>query len=435
MDTLSCLHLIQLCVQQSLPLELWRECIRWATLPLSGRLPLSDPPTCLSPWVPGCLTHGVFPEAPDFSYAYEQHEVYPTKRALMLVCKDWTELTTEFLYESILVDLYGIESSEKFVDVLQTPVRGSRLAWWVKRVDMDAKITVPVLTIQELCPNLRVFCMFVVGSNNQGHYLDCIPFLHPGSHLTTLSVTPMTLSAILEASPSILDRWRNLTIIIEDFATGSGAGTTTPVPILPPLPQLLSLTIVSFRWNGAASLVPISSWSCPLLTHLSIHFWNEFSDVIELVEHFGPQLAFFAFTLPESHIKWEILYPFLKAMPNLKGLVTPQISERITSDEQGPLREFRHPNIEVLGVPIPYQVRDRGAEYAQNAHVLFPNLRVIRITGAQTEHTAAYCRENPQKDKLKRLQSFAHILEGLGVILEDPTGEDVRNYILEGGRS
>jgi len=398
---------------------------------LSGRLPLSDPPTCLGPWVPGCLTHEVFPEAPDFSYAYEQHQVYPTKRALMLVCKDWTGLATEFLYESILVDLYGIESSEKFVDVLQTPVRGSRLAWWVKRVDMDANIEGPVLTIQELCPNLRVFRMF----NNQGHYLECIPFLHPGSHLTTLCVTPITLGSIFEASPSTLDRWRYLAIIIEGVVTGPGAGTTTPVPILPPLPQLLSLTIVSFSWNGAARFVPISSWSCPLLTHLSIHSWDEFDEVLGLVEHFGPQLAFFAFTLPGSHIEWGTLYSFLKAMPKLKELVTPQLSERMNSDEQGPLRGFRHPNVEVLGFPIPYQMHDRGADYAQHVHALFPKLRAIRITSTRKEYTAAYCRENPEKDELKRLQSFARVIEGLGIILEDPTGENVRNYILEGGRS
>lgn len=352
----------------------------------------------------------------------------------MLVCKEWTELATEFLYESILVDLYGIPSTESLVAVLQTPGRGSQLAWWVKRVDMNSRTKAHVLTIQGLCPNLHTFRMFSVDPNNHDHYLEHIPFLHPESHLTTLSVTPVTLSAIFKAAPSTLARWRFLTIIIEDFATGSGVETCTAVPILPPLPQLLSLTIVSLGWNGTTSFVPIESWSCPLLTHLSIHFWNEFDDVSRLVEHFGPQLTYFAFTVTEPYITPRILYSFLKAMPNLTELVTPQLSERVTPTDQGPLCEFTHSEVEVLGFPIPtYQVDDRSAEYAQSAHLLFPKLRAMRITSAQKEYTAAYCRENPEKDKLKGLQSFARILEGLGIVLEDPTGEDVRHYIL-GGR-
>lgn len=351
----------------------------------------------------------------------------------MLVCKDWTELATEFLYESILVDLYGIPGIERFVDLLQTPGRGSQLAWWVKRVDMNSRIKVHVLTIQKLCPNLRIFRMFSVDSHRCACYLEPIPFLHPESHLTTLAVTPITLSAItlsaiLEAAP--LAHWRFLTIIIEDFATSSGIKTCTTIPILPPLPQLLSLTIV---WNATASLVPIGSWSCPLLTHLSIHFWDDFDDFSTLVEHFGPQLTFFAFTGAELYITPQTLHSFLKAMPKLKELVTPQLSERVTLADQGPLREFTHSEVEVLGFPIAlYEVDDRNAEYAQIAHLLFPKLRAIRITNAQKVYALAHCRENPRKDRLKYLQSFARVLEGLGVVLEDPTGEDVRHYILEG---
>lgn len=342
-------------------------------------------------------------------------------------------LATEFLYESILVDLYGIPSTVTLVAVLQSPGRGSRLAWWVKRVDMNSRTKGYVAIIQELCPNLRIFRMFSVDPNNHDHYLEHIPFLHPESHLTTLSVTPATLSAILKAAPSTLDRWRFLTIIIEDFATGSGMETCTSLPILPPLPQLLSLTIVSLGWNSTASFVPIESWSCPLLTHLSIHFWNEDDDVSRLVEHFGPQLTLFAFTATEPYITPRILYSFLKAMPNLKELVTPQLSERGTPADHGSLWECTHPKVEVLGFPIPtYQVDDRSAEYAQCAHLLFPKLRAMRITSAQKEYTAAYCRENPAKGKLKGLQSFARVLEGFGIVLEDPTGEDVRQYILEG---
>lgn len=346
----------------------------------------------------------------------------------MLVCKDWTELSTEFLYESILVDLYGLTGIERLVDILQTPGRGSQLAWWVKRLDMNSSIKVHVLTIQKLCPNLRILRMFSVDSHTRARYLEHIPFLHPESHLTTLSVTPITLKAILEAAPSTLVHWRFLTIIIDDLATGSGTST---VPILPPLPQLLSLTVV---WNATASLVPIGSWSCPLLTHLSIHFWDEFEDVSTLVEHFGPQLTFFAFTGTGSCITRQRLHSFLKAMPKLKELVTPQLSERVTPADQDPLWEFTHSEVELLGFPItPSDVGDRSAEYAQSAHFLFPKLRAIRITNAQKAYTVAHCRENPASDRLKDLQSFARVLERLGVVLEDPTGEDARQYILEGG--
>jgi hypothetical protein len=294
---------------------------------------------------------------------------------------------------------------------------------------MNSTVKVNVLTIQRLCPNLRTFRIFNV---NHDHYLWHIPLVHPESQLTTLSVTPATLSAILIAAPSTLAHWRFLTIIIEDVATGSGMETGTTVPILPPLPQLLSLTIVSPGWNGTASFVPIEHWSCPLLTHLSIHFWNEFEDASRLVEHFGPQLTFFAFTVTKPYISPQILHSFLKAMPNLKELVTPQLSERVTPADQGPLWEFTHAEVEVLGFPItPYQVDDRGAEYAQSVHLLFPKLRAMRITSAQKEYTMAYCQKNPGKDKLKGLRSFARVLEELGIVLEDPTGQDVRHYILE----
>ena len=414
-------------LQQLVPPELWRECIRWATLPSSGRLPLSAPPTCLT-WFPGCMASRVFTEAPDFSYAYEQHQVYPTKRALMLVCKDWMEIAAEFLYESILVDLYDTGSAEKLEAVLRIPGRGSRLAWWVKSADMNAKVKdhVPNI-IQELCPNLRVLRMFTVDRINEPLLeLEGVPFLHPRSHLTTLSVTPTTLSTVLRVSPSTLDYWRYLTIIVDDACTS--------VPILP---QLLSLTIVPLYSNDTPSFAAIGSWSCPLLTHLSIHFWNESDDGFRLVEHFGPQLTFFALTILEPYIPLSTLDSCLKAMPNLKELVTPPLSNRVTPAEQGPLRGFRHESIQVVGFPVHSisnnEVDSHSAAYAQTARLLFPNLRAMRITSAQRVYTAAHCRKNPFGDRLKYLTSLAHILEEVGVVLEDPAGEDVRSFILERG--
>ena len=387
------------------------------------------------------MTHNAFEEAPDFSYAYEQHQVYPTKRALMLVCKDWTEIATEFLYESILVDLYDTGSAEKIVAVLRVPRRGSRLAWWVKRADMNAHINahVPII-IQELCPNLRVLRMV----NPSDKYLEDVPFLHPGSHLTTLSVTPKTLSTILSVSPSTLDHWRYLTIILDD-----------PCTAVPILPQLLSLTIIALVSGDPESFAAIGSWSCPLLTHLSVHLSDQFNSVTDLsihlsdefdyvdrlIEHFGPQLTFFAFTLLErygqSYIPASTLYSFLKAMPNLKELVAPPLSDRVTLAEQGPLQGFRHESIQVVGFPVHKipddEVNSHSAAHAQSALLLFPNLRAVRITSAQKDYTAAHCRENPVRDKLKCLTSLARILEEVGVVLEDPTGEDVRSFILERG--
>lgn len=422
-------------MQQALPPELWRECIRWATLPPLGRLPLNDPPTCLSPWTPGCLAQGAFEEAADYSHAYEQHQIYPRKRALMLVCKAWTELAIEFLYESILVDMFGIGSAEKFVAVLRTPGRGSQFAWWVNRVDMNSRIKDHILTIQKLCPNLHVFNMFNGDHNNQGHYLAHLPFLHPESRLTTLSVTPVTLSTIFETSPSTLGHLRYLTIIVENNA---GLWGSISIPIIPPLPQLISLTAVVLDWNGTAPFVPIESWSCPCLTHLTIHFWNDLKDVSGVVEHFGSQLTFFAFTLTEPYTSPFTMYSFLKAMPNLKELVTPQLFPRITHAELGPLQGFSHPNIEVLGFPVhsipAHQVDGFSAEYVQRIYILFPKLRAVRITSAQRGYSAAYCQKNPDQDRLKHLQMFASILEGFKIVLEDPTGQDVRHYILEAGK-
>ena len=396
------------------------------------------------------MTHSAFEEAPDFSYAYEQHQAYPTKRALMLVCKDWTEIATEFLYESVLVGLYGTGSAEKIAAVLRIPGRGSRLAWWVKRADINVNAMDNAhVIIQELCTNLRVLLMFTVQPNG-GYYVVGVPILHPGSHLTTLSVTSTTLSIMFGESPSTLDHWRYLTIIILDEAC-------TAVPILP---QLLSLTIVLPIADSAAGLAAIGSWSwsCPLLTHLSVHLSDdsdefndvtdlsiylsdEFDSVYRLIEHFGPQLTFFAFTVLETYAQPYIppstLYSFLKAMPNLKELVTPPLSDRVTLAEQGPLQGFRHEGIQVVGFPVHtnpnYEVNSHSVAHAQSALLLFPNLRAVRITSAQKEYTAAHCRENPAMDELKCLTSLARILEEVGIVLEDPTGEDVRRFILERG--
>ena len=115
----------------------------------------------------------------------------------------------------------------------------------------------------------------------------------------------------------------------------------------------------------------------------------------------------------------------------------PPLSNRVTLAKQGPLRGFRHGSIQVVGFPVHTipnnEVDSHSAAYAQTANLLFPNLRAMQITSAQKDYTAAHCRKDPVRDKLKYLTSLARILEEVGVVLEDPTGEDVRRFILERG--
>ena len=125
-ETVTCgsytfLTLISIFQVATLPPELWRECMHWATLPPSGRLPLDDSLTMLDPWpvgMPPTYYHYLYPGT---AYGFEQSCLYTTKRALMLVSKAWAEIAVEFMYESLVIGHFGVGRPEQVIAVLEDP--------------------------------------------------------------------------------------------------------------------------------------------------------------------------------------------------------------------------------------------------------------------------------------------------------------------------
>ena len=102
--------------------------MRWATLPTSGRGPLDPPATAMDRWpvgypLPG-NTHPIL--GPEVTYPWEQSRLYVTKRSLVLVCKEWKALAAEYLYESLVVEIFGVGKEEKLLTSLRTIKRGER---------------------------------------------------------------------------------------------------------------------------------------------------------------------------------------------------------------------------------------------------------------------------------------------------------------------
>lgn len=72
----------------ALPVELWLEIFRWATI---------------SPAAPAA-TYAPFQTAPGDPFSDEEHTVAATKCALTRVCKQWHYLAQEFLFEDVIIE-------------------------------------------------------------------------------------------------------------------------------------------------------------------------------------------------------------------------------------------------------------------------------------------------------------------------------------------
>jgi len=272
------------------PPELWRECMRWATLPPSGRLPLDDSPTMLDPWPLG-IPHEPYPYLrPETAYSFEQSGLYPTKRALMLVSKTWADLAVEFMYESLVIDYFGVGGLEQVVVALETS-HDRPLKSWVKCADIWfgnwATVVRKFETLARIgLPNLRVQHMFhQPQAGRWGWQTTPILLSEQPLHLVESSGAPIfaRMTACSEAFGSL----RCLTIVLAN---------PLPNPVLLPS-NLRRLTIISF----AADLLQVqhffstrNSLTIPNLTHLVLHQIDagpdRFMPSLTLINHIGPQL-------------------------------------------------------------------------------------------------------------------------------------------------
>jgi len=395
------------------PPELWRECMRWATLPPSGRLPLHDPPTMLDPWPLG-IPHAPYPYLrPEAAYSFEQSHLYPTKRALMLVSKAWADLAVEFMYESLIIDYFGVGGLERVVVALETP-HDRPLKSWVKRVDIwVGKWATIVRKFETLAriglPNLRVQHMFQQAESWAWEKTPTLLSEQP-LHLVESSGAPIfaRMTACSEAFGSL----RCLTIVL---------ASPLPNPVLLPS-NLRQLTIISF----AADFLQVqhffstrNSLAIPNLTHLMLHQSgggpDRFMPSLTLINHIGPQLRHLTFMAHHDILDGTgvDLRTILGVCTQLTELVIPFLGGIQGADSGG----YSHSLLQTLGIPMTLYASEpdyRSLLDVFSRREAFPKLSVIRIIPID--------RDLPNMKAFQWLAPYALRLEGHGIRLEDHLG-------------
>ena len=388
----------------TLPPELWRECIRWATLPPSGRLPLDDSLTALD-LCPVGMPHDFYRLLyPETAYAFEQSRIYPTKRALMLVSRAWTELAVEFMYESLVVNYFGVGRPEQVLAALEGSA-GLVLKKWVKRVDIfrcprpPQKNSVCERLARVGLPNLRMQNMV----NNRD--TEVVPLQN------SLSEQPLHL---IEACGSpVLDR-------LTSRAFGSLRCLTLWMvePLVTPLhlpSSLRRLTIIPCKTAYLRVQNIFStrdSFTLPNLTHLALHHRNRSPDRLvrsmEIINHIGPQLRHLTLTVNVGGQDWrngDDLCTILCVCTQLRELVIPSPLATWKA-EPG---DYGHPTLQTLGVPITWKEDFESCIGIFSGRGAFPKLGVIRLV-SQHGDTAPW------------MEPYDLHLLGHGIRLEDCCG-------------
>ena len=358
----------------TLPPELWRECIRWATLPPSGRLPLDDSLTTLDPCPVG-MTHELHRFLyPETAYEFEQSCLYPTKRALMLVSRAWAELAVEFMYESIVINHFGVGQPEQVFAALEGSA-GLVLKKWVKRVDIFRCL--PPHQKDYVCerlariglPNLRVQNMLY------NRHMAMVP---------SENLLSEQLFNFIEASGSpVLDR-------LASFGSLRCLTLWMVKPLLTPfhLPSTLRrLTIISYETTYLRVPNIFStrdSFALPNLTHLTLHHRNRSPDrfvrSMEIINHIGPQLRHLTLTAAGGHRDWNggDLCTILRVCTQLTELVIP-FPLATWKAEPG---DYGHSILQTLGIPIAWNTSelDFGSAIGIfSRREAFPKLGTIRL--------------------------------------------------------
>jgi hypothetical protein len=333
----------------TLPPELWSECMRWATLPPSGRLPLDDPRTTLDPWPVG-MPHMPFPFLQtETAHGFEQSCLYPTKRALMLVSKAWAELAVEFMYESIVIDHFGVGRIEQVLTTLGGPA-GFLLKQWVKRVDIwfedhfQGDYACEGLARIGL-PNLRVQYMFL------NRHLYAVPSLVRLSerplHLVERSRSPVF--SRLMSRGEVFGSLRCLTLSMFE---------SLPAPfILPPNIRRLTIAVYQSAHFRVQDLFSThNSFVLLNLTHLTFHHLERapgrFMQSIELINRIGPSLRHLSLTVTLGARYWTgvDLCKILCVCTQLTELFIPYPPQGITQEADP--TEYMHSNLQILGIPL-----------------------------------------------------------------------------------
>ena len=386
--------------------------MRWATLPPSGRLPLDDPSTTLDPWPVG-MPFIPFPHLhPEAAYGFEQSRLYQDKRALMLVSKAWAELAVEFMYESLVIERFGVGRVGQVLAALEGST-GFLLKKWVKRIDIWFRDPAANDHIYERLariglPNLRV-------QYNFPH-----PYLMKLAPPILLSEQPLQLvesyRSQVFAHPKSQRSLRCLTLwIVEE---------PLPTPFLLPS-NLCRLNIIVY--TAAYFLVQNffstrDSITLPNLTHLTLHLKHSAPDGLfrsmEFINRIGPQLRHLTLTSISMARDWTgiDLRTILCVCTQLTELVIPSHVGIREADRN----DYRHSILQTLGIPIP--LRDDEQDYRSFSDIFsrreaFPKLTIIRLIFVWSTHG--------EMESNRWLEPYALRLRGHGIRLEDHSGRDV----------
>ena len=405
---------------------------------------MDKPRTCLDPWYLPCITFGLPNDWTALNDAVEQESVYPVKRTVVLVCRAWNDIATEYLYEHIICKFAArTVSSKALIAVLEDSAKGERLARMVIRVDIYKPFGHLHLesTLLQLCPNLQ--SIYIQDTRVYYPY----PYSIRRRNLPTLSVFAELLQAS-EYQPfwSSADHWHSLTIYFDIPELNKDPGIPIAQKnILPPPPdsggkEFINLRDINFisRGHSRYSIRNLKHWPLPSITHLTIKSYilsagGTYDEVLDVLQSspLGQQLKFFAFLVhpatPPSNTTACGSLELLKVMPNLKEVALPFFWDTI----QPPKTTIIFPKVHTMGMEtnrIDYNAaeapEDAFATYAHTCCRLFPNMRTIRTTSTIPQHTVNYFLKTGQ-GPMYQLQRAAAVFRARGIKFEDRAGWDI----------
>jgi hypothetical protein len=400
-----------------LPPELWRFCIRWATLPSSGRTPLDLPITILDKLPAGFRSIGYPYPNQEGIYVWEQSRLYPTKRALMLVCKAWAAIAEEYMYESLVVNLFGLDNDAKLSALFQNTKQAERFRRWAQRVDADQHTHFAKELIEEL-PNAKIQRVWKVAPN--AFHPRVVPQSEfSGSfQLHNLDIALNNSGVAFPSTNHVAVHPRHLSLYLGPFSDHLPLKSPMHFPNL----QYLAISIpLGLSYTEETFLTITKSWTCPVLTHLCINGPppEHPALITDLVSRYGETLRYLELMGPSLG-----LHSILGACPHLTSLAItePKDIKRQMEDQ------LQHSNLQTIGLTI--MGPDIEVLISRLCdHKSFPKLSLVRITSGAPRWRKQFIRES--------IEWFAPIAIQLleaGIRLEDRSGADLGPVFLCGPR-
>ena len=350
---------------------------------------------------------------PEAAYPFEQCGVHPTKRALMLVSKAWADLAVEFMYESLVIDYYGVGRLGRVVVGLEASHDRLRKSW-VKRVDiwfgtwdgMHHKLE----TLARIgLPNLRVQYVFL----RDRWIWRPSPILLPEQPLHLVEPSDSPILARMMSGAEAFGSLRCLTLYL--------LLVPLPNPVLLPsnLRRLTIISVTADLLHTQHFFSTCDSLAIPNLTHLILHQFDtapdRFMPSLTLINHIGPQLRHLTLMAHHNILDWTgvDLRTILGVCTQLIELVTPSLGSIQGADSGG----YSHSLLQTLGIPMMLHASEpdyRSLLDVFSRREAFPKLSTIRII--PIDHVP------PEMQAYQWLAPYTLRLEGHGIRLEDCSG-------------